>query len=370
MRFLRPSNEQWENPREELDILWVRSDHAYLAGKWIKRTMISKKDRKRLIAHIDRFSAARVLVVGDIVLDHYIWGKVSRISPEAPVPVVNVTRESLLLGGATNVVNNIRSLGGLVSVCGVIGSDEAGKQLIHLLHKQGVRTEGLIIDSVRPTTIKTRVIAHSQQVVRFDRETKERIERDTHRRIFNYIERQVAEELDAIVISDYCKGVVTIGLVRDIVRLAKKHQIIVTVDPKVSHFGMYSGVNILTPNIMEASIGSKIEIGNERSLLKAGKLLLKRLKCDAVLITRGEQGMSLFERTGEVTHIPTVAREVFDVTGAGDTVISSLTLAMATGASMVDAARISNYAAGIVVGVVGTAAVQPEELKQRIIQGI
>jgi rfaE bifunctional protein kinase chain/domain len=330
--------------------------------------MISKKDIKRLTGYVDLFSDARVLVVGDIVLDHYIWGKVSRISPEAPVPVVNVTRESLLLGGATNVVNNIHSLGGHVSVCGVIGQDEAGKQLLQLLHKQGIRVDGLVVDSSRPTTIKTRVIAHSQQVVRFDRESKERIERDIHRRIFDYVVKQLNEGLDAIVLSDYCKGVVTSALVRDIVRLAKKHKIIVTVDPKVSHFGMYSGVTILTPNITEASIGSKIEIDNERSLLKAGKLLLKRLKCDAVLITRGEQGMSLFDHMGRVTHIPTVAREVFDVTGAGDTVISTLTLAMASGASMVDAARISNYAAGIVVGIVGTATVKPEELKQRIKQ--
>ena len=331
--------------------------------------MISKKDIKLLTAYIDRFSAARILVVGDTVLDHYIWGKVSCISPEAPVPVVNVTRESLLLGGATNVVNNIHSLGGLVNVCGVIGQDAAGKQLIHLLNDQGIRTEGLIVDSARPTTIKTRVIAHSQQVVRFDRETKERIARDTHRRIFDYVGKRLSEGLDAIVLSDYCKGVVTSGLVRDIVRLAKKHKVIVAVDPKVSHFGMYSGVTILTPNTTEASIGSKIEIDNDLSLLKAGKLLVKRLKCEAVLITRGEKGMSLFERIGRVTHIPTVAREVFDVTGAGDTVISTLTLAMASGASMVDAARISNYAAGIVVGVVGTSTVKPEELKQRIIQG-
>jgi D-glycero-beta-D-manno-heptose-7-phosphate kinase len=330
--------------------------------------MISNKDSKRLTEYIDHFPATRVLVVGDIVLDHYIWGKVSRISPEAPVPVVNVTRENLLLGGATNVANNIHALGGTVSVCGVIGKDEAGRQLLHLLHKQGIGSEGLIVDPARPTTIKTRVIAHSQQVVRFDRETKERIERDAHRRIFDYVSLQVKEGLDAIVISDYCKGMVTSDLVRDIVKLAKKHKVIVSVDPKVSHFAMYNGVTILTPNINEASIGSKIEIDDERSLLKAGKLLLKRLKCGAVLITRGEHGMSLFEQGGRVTHIPTVAREVFDVTGAGDTVISTLTLGMATGASMVDAARISNYAAGVVVGVVGTATVKPEELKQRIVQ--
>lgn len=328
--------------------------------------MIAKNEGKRLSKFIDRFPKTRVLVVGDVVLDHYIWGKVSRISPEAPVPVVNVTREHLLLGGAANVVNNIRALGGAVSVCGVIGRDEAGGRLLQLLHTEGIRTEGLIVDGNRPTTIKTRVIAHGQQVVRFDRETKERIERDTHRRIFDYVGQQVSAGLDAIVISDYCKGVVTSDLVRDIVKLAKKRQVIVSVDPKVNHFGMYTGVAILTPNISEASIGSKIEIDSERSLLKAGALLLKQLKCDAVLITRGEEGMSLFEQGGRVTHIPTVALEVFDVTGAGDTVIGALTLAMATGAKKVDAAKISNFAAGIVVGTVGTATVSPQQLKERI----
>jgi D-beta-D-heptose 7-phosphate kinase/D-beta-D-heptose 1-phosphate adenosyltransferase len=332
--------------------------------------MISKKDSKRLTAYIDHFPSTRILVVGDIILDNYIWGKVSRISPEAPVPIVNVTQEDMLLGGAANVANNIRSLGGMVSVCGVIGHDEAGRQLLHLLQKQGILTDGLIADPSRPTTIKTRVIAHSQQVVRFDRESKERIERDAHRRIFDYVARHVGEGLDAIVISDYCKGMVTSELVRGILKLAKKHKVIVSVDPKVSHFGMYSGVTILTPNINEASIGSKIEIDNEQSLLNAGALLLKRLKCEAVLITRGEQGMSLFEHGGRVTHIPTVAREVFDVTGAGDTVISTLTLGMAAGSTMVDAARLSNFAAGIVVGVVGTATVKPEALKLRIEQGV
>jgi len=328
--------------------------------------MIAAKEIKRLTGYIDRFAAARILVVGDIVLDHYLWGKVSRISPEAPVPVVNVTRESMLLGGAANVVQNIHALGGLVHVCGVIGRDEAGRQILQLLQTHKIPTDGLIIDQTRPTTIKTRVIAHNQQVVRFDRETKDRISRDTHRRIFDYIKQRIAEGLDGIVLSDYCKGVVTRELVRDIVRLARKNGVIVSVDPKVSHFGIYRGITILTPNVNEASIMSKIDIDDEDSLLKAGALLLRRLKCAAVLITRGELGMSLFEQGRKVTHIPTVAREVFDVTGAGDTVIGTLTLAMAAGASMVDAARISNYAAGIVVGVVGTATATPGELKQRM----
>jgi D-glycero-beta-D-manno-heptose-7-phosphate kinase len=331
--------------------------------------MISKAESKRLIQYIDRFPKARILVVGDMMLDHYIWGNVSRISPEAPVPVVHVTKETVLLGAAANVVNNVHALGGSVRVCGVIGHDDAGRQLSHMLRAKGIHTDGLIVESGRPTTIKTRVIAHSQQVVRFDRETKDGIDRDTHRRIYDAVKQHVDDGLDAIILSDYSKGVVTRELVRDIVKLTNKRDLIVSVDPKVNHFGMYSGVTILTPNTKEASLGSKIEIESENSLLKAGTTLLKRLKCRAVLITRGEQGMSLFERSGRITHIPTVAREVFDVTGAGDTVISTLTLAMAAGAPMVDAARLSNVAAGIVVAVVGTATVKPEELKRRITDG-
>jgi D-glycero-beta-D-manno-heptose-7-phosphate kinase len=331
--------------------------------------MISLNERKRLNKYIHRFPATRTLVVGDIILDHYIWGRVSRISPEAPVPVVNVTKEDVLLGGATNVVNNIHSLGGIVGICGVIGHDEAGRQVTHLLRTRGIPTDGLIIEQERPSTIKTRIIAHSQQVVRFDRETKNKIEPDTHRLIFDFVKQKVNDGIDAIVLSDYSKGVVTRDLVKDIVKLANRNGVIVSVDPKVNHFGMYRGVTILTPNTNEASIGAKIEIDDEQSLLKAGALLMKQLRCEALLITRGEHGMSLFERGKKITHIPTVAREVFDVTGAGDTVISALTLAMAAGANMADAARISNYAAGIVVGVVGTATVRPEELKQRILLG-
>lgn len=327
--------------------------------------MTSNTEAKRLAHYIDRFRQTRTLVVGDVMLDHYIWGQVSRISPEAPVPVVNVTRENLLLGGSTNVVNNIHALGGTVGVCGVIGNDDAGRQLVHMLRERGIHTDGLIVEHNRPTTIKTRIIAHSQQVVRFDREAKSSIEKETHQQIYAYVKQQILEGLDAIILSDYCKGVVTKELVRDIVALAKKHKVVVSVDPKISHFGIYRGVTVLTPNTKEASLGAKIDIEDEKSLIRAGKELLGRLKCSAVLITRGEHGMSLFERS-KITHIPTVAREVYDVTGAGDTVISVLTLAMASGASLGDAARLSNFAAGIVVGIVGTATVKPEELKQKI----
>ena len=331
--------------------------------------MTVSAEARKLAKIVERFPKARVLVVGDVMMDHYVWGSVSRISPEAPVPVVSVTRETVLLGGAANVVNNIRALGGEVGICGVVGQDDAGRQLQQLLRSQAISTDGLIIDAGRPTTIKTRVIAHHQQIVRFDRETKEGISREAHRRIFEHVVQRAAEGLDAIVISDYCKGVVTKELVRDIVRLAGRRGIIVSVDPKVTHFGMYRGVTVLTPNTKEASLGARIEIDDDASLLRAGDSLLKRLACDAVLITRGEQGMSLFQKGGRVTHIPTVAREVFDVTGAGDTVISTLTLAMAAGAKLEDAAKIANYAAGIVVGVVGSATVLPGQLKKRIAEG-
>lgn len=321
---------------------------------------------KNMLRYIDRFKKTRVLVVGDVMLDHYVWGSVSRISPEAPVPVVNVTRETLLLGAAANVVNNVHALGGSVGICGVIGHDDAGKRLQHMFKEQNIAIDGLIVEAERPTTIKTRVIAHHQQVVRVDREARLGIARETHHKILEHVLEQADNGLQAIVLSDYCKGVVTRELVRDIVRLARRKKIIVSVDPKVSHFGMYSGVTILTPNVKEASIGSKIDITDDASLLRAGNLLLSKLSCSAVLITRGEQGMSLFERTGRITHIPTEARDVFDVTGAGDTVISTLTLAMAAGAKMGDAARLSNVAAGIVVGVVGTATVTPDQLIQRL----
>ncbi len=328
--------------------------------------MSSRTELKRLSRFIDRFPMTRTLVVGDVMLDHYVWGDVSRISPEAPVPVVRVTKENLLLGAAANVVNNIHALGGKVTVCGVIGQDDAGRQLVELLQSQGLPTEGLVLEQGRQTTIKTRVIAHSQQVVRVDRETKNGIARNTRFQILDFVKQQVKDGLDAIVLSDYSKGVITEDLVKDIVKLSRKNDVIVSVDPKVNHFGIYNGVTILTPNTKEASIGAKIEIEDEKSLIEAGRLLVKRLGCNAVLITRGEHGMNLFERSGRITHIPTMAQEVFDVTGAGDTVISTLTLAMAAGADMVAASRISNYAAGIVVGVVGTATVRPDELKKRM----
>ena len=313
-------------------------------------------DYKKIIS---RFKNKNILVIGDIILDHYIWGRVSRISPEAPVPVVEVTRESFLLGGAANVANNIVSLGGSASVIGINGRDIAGEGLMNILRDKGVNCDGIFTEN-RPTTVKTRVIAHNQQVVRFDREDKKYVDGKILKGILAYI-NSVLFKYDAVIVSDYQKGMISQELIRDIVKKAKPKELFIAVDPKVGHFDFYKGVSLITPNVMEASSGSNIEIRDDKTLLRAGRSLLKKLSCKAVLITRGEQGMSLFEKN-KVTHIPTVARKVYDVTGAGDTVISAFTLASASGANMEEAAVIANHAAGIVVGEVGTAVAAPEQL--------
>lgn len=305
------------------------------------------------------FKDKNILVIGDLILDHYIWGKVNRISPEAPVPVVEVTREEFLLGGAANVAHNIVSLGGKASVIGINGQDIAGGALMNILKQKGVNCDGIFAEN-RPTTVKTRVIAHNQQVVRFDREDRKYVDGKILKGVLGYI-NSVLLRYDAIILSDYQKGMISSELIREIVKKAKPKGMFIAVDPKVGHFDFYKGVSLITPNVMEASSGSNIEIRDDRTLLRAGKSLMKKLSCRAVLITRGEQGMSLFEKN-KVTHIPTVARKVYDVTGAGDTVISAFTLAYASGADMEGAAVIANHAAGIVVAEVGTAVATPEQL--------
>ncbi len=323
---------------------------------------------KRANVIIARFSSARVLVIGDLIMDHFIWGKVRRISPEAPVPVVEVTSESLLLGGSANVVNNIHSLGGRSLVTGIIGRDDDGKKLIGALKEKSIPTEGIIVDAKRPTTIKTRVIAHSQQVVRFDRERKDKIGPESTAKVVGYIKKAI-KSADLVVISDYAKGLVTKTLVEETNDACRKAGRLIAVDPKVEHFDYYKGVTIVTPNNLEASLASGIEIENGESLHRAGEALFNKLGCQALLITRGENGMSLFEANSE-THIPTVAKEVFDVSGAGDTVIGTLALSLASGASFKEAAVLANFAAGVVVGKVGTATLSPKELMEAVTAGL
>ena len=310
---------------------------------------------------IPKFARANVLVVGDLMLDEFIWGKVSRISPEAPVPVVWVQSESVMPGGAADVANNIRSLGGQVALAGIVGEDRWGDMLLSDLASRQIET-ACIIKSHRSTTVKTRVIAHHQQVVRVDREQREPLSEGTVERLINRI-ADCLKSVDAIVIEDYGKGVITRQLLEAVVPLARKRGKIITVDPKEDHFDLYRRVTALTPNRAEAGGAVGRELDSDVDVRRAGEEILRQLQCEALLITLGEDGMWLFEQGSRQVQIPTVAQEVFDVAGAGDTVIATFTLALAIGATMEQAARIANYAAGIVVGKLGVATATPEELR-------
>jgi D-beta-D-heptose 7-phosphate kinase/D-beta-D-heptose 1-phosphate adenosyltransferase len=323
-------------------------------------------DSRVLSEGIDRFTSCRTLVVGDLVMDEFLWGQVQRISPEAPVPVVEVKEESLMLGGAGNVVNNIIALGGNVLLCGVIGNDPMGQKLTHMLRQLNSPINGLVVENQRPTTIKTRIVAHSQQVVRVDREERKPVNEESVARILATLKEELNES-DAIVVADYGKGVVTQSLMEGIRSLGQDSKIIVAVDPAVRNFELYKDVTLITPNNYEAQQMSGIQIEDDQSLRRAGAHLLKELGCQMVLITQGDKGMTLFEDSGQTTQIPTVARKVFDVSGAGDTVIATLTLALAAGLRPSEAAVLANLAAGIVVGEVGTATVAASRLKEILI---
>lgn len=322
-------------------------------------------NKKRAFELIDNFSRAVVLVVGDIMIDHFIWGKVSRISPEAPVPVVDVQTENLMLGGCANVLNNIHAIGGKVTGTGIVGADEMGEWLFNEFRKMRIDTGGIIVEKQRPTTLKTRIVAHGQQVVRFDRESRTPVAEESIEQIISYAET-MHNEVGSIVISDYNKGVITPSLMDGIRRVKSRRKLMVCVDPKRDDFSLYRGFDIITPNLQEASRAVAMEIRNEDELCRAGKMILEGFDFKAALITRGEEGISLFEnKNSHIVHtpFPTEAKEVFDVTGAGDTVIGVFALSMAAGANFKEAAVLANQAAGIVVGKVGTATVSQEELK-------
>jgi D-beta-D-heptose 7-phosphate kinase/D-beta-D-heptose 1-phosphate adenosyltransferase len=322
---------------------------------------------RRAFAIIENFPRSRVLVVGDIMADHFIWGKVSRISPEAPVPVVEVRKDSFMLGGCANVLNNIFAMGGRVHLAGVIGTDETGKRLLAEFRSRGVDTGGIVVEAGRPTTLKTRIVAHGQQVVRFDREDRKPVQAKSVRKILSYIE-SLRDDLGALVVSDYNKGVVTRPLLEGIRKVIAGRPTFTCVDPKQRDFSLYQGFDIVTPNHYEAGRAAGEEMQNGQDHVRVGMKLLQQYNFKALLMTRGEEGMSLFERDGRVRHtaFPAEAREVFDVTGAGDTVIGVLALSMAAGASFREAAYLANHAAGIVVGKAGTATVTREELKRAL----
>jgi rfaE bifunctional protein kinase chain/domain len=332
------------------------------SGPMIREIDFSE-DGEKLIRYIDEFPKATVLVLGDIIMDEYIWGDVSRISPEAPVPVVDVRQETKMLGGAANVVNNIASLGGRAILCGVVGSDRTGAEIIERIENLNLPTDGILRISNRPTTIKTRIIAQSQQVVRFDRESRKTVDTGDVTKLLSFIEGTM-DCIHAIVVSDYDKGVITGELMEGLTKLSRRSGVILGVDPKPKHFDSYRGIDVITPNHHEAGAVCGIQIVDQETLVRAGTQILEKLGCRSVLITQGKGGMTLFEKEGEITHIPTVARKVFDVTGAGDTVIGAFCLGLAAGMDLKSAATISNFAAGMVVGEVGTSTVKAEKLKQ------
>ena len=315
---------------------------------------------------IGRFDRLKTLVVGDLMLDHFVWGSVSRISPEAPVPVVEVSRETEVPGGAGNVAVNMAALGSEVSVVGLVGADTGADRLLSKFQDRGIRTGCIVRSDERPTIVKTRVIAQHQQVVRFDREVKGEISQHLRSKLVAEI-RRVLPETHAVVFSDYAKGVLSGPLVKIVIDEARRHGIPVTVDPKPENFRHYRRATMVTPNLQEAlESGGVRRLEDETHLDRLGHALLKKIQADSVLITRGEKGMSLFERGKKPFHIPTRAREVFDVTGAGDTVIGTLTLALAAGSDLKTAAELANYAAGIVVGKIGTASVSGQELLKTV----
>lgn len=312
-----------------------------------------------LLETIKKFKDTRILVIGDLILDRFIWGRVNRISPEAPVPVVDVESQNYALGGAANVASNIVSLGGSATVMGIVGRDRAAERIRAILAEQDI--DFMAIEDKRPTTVKTRVIAHNQQVVRFDQESREKLAGRSLKSMLSGIEEAVKAH-DAVIVSDYKKGVVTRQTIQRILDSARRR--FVAVDPKVGHFHLYKGASLITPNLKEAAEGSGVEITDEGTLVKAGKALMRKAG-KSVLLTRGEDGMSLFEE-GRVSHIPTLAKHVYDVTGAGDTVIATYAMAQAAGAQTVDSAVIANHAAGIVVAEVGTATATQAQLRQSI----
>ncbi len=316
----------------------------------------------RLKEILSRFERLSFLVVGDCMLDRYIWGTVERISPEAPVPVVRMKGESTRLGGAANVAANLVSLGARVHLLGVLGEDGAAREFRSALRERGIDDAGIVADASRPTTVKERVIAQSQQVVRIDRESPAEIAASVVDRLVARAEA-VLGDVNGVVLSDYAKGVVIPPLSGRVIAAARRADRFLAVDPKVSHFRSYVGASLVTPNQAEAGEASGTRIVDEASLVRAGTGIIEMLDARAVLITRGEQGMSLFERDGRVTHLPTVAREVFDVTGAGDTVISSFMMAVGAGATLPEAAVLSNHAAGVVIREVGATTLTREDLR-------
>ncbi|MFH0790034.1 MAG: D-glycero-beta-D-manno-heptose-7-phosphate kinase [Candidatus Omnitrophota bacterium] len=335
---------------------------------------------KNLKNIVHNFNKARILVIGDLILDQYIWGTVDRVSPEAPVPVVWANKRTYLPGGAANVANNIRSLDGNICIAGVVGEDKHAEILLAELKKRKINTKGIFVEPKRQTILKTRVVAGHQQVVRVDWEDVEPLSKELNQRILDFIKGNI-HDFDAVIIEDYGKGVINSALLKELSCLAGKRKKIITVDPKEENFQFYQSVTSITPNRKELENAirnlkikddsNRFKINDDRLFTDkdidlAAREILNYLNLESILVTLGEQGMRLFENNGRITHIPTVAQEVFDVSGAGDTVIAVFTAALSSGATKIEAAHLANFAAGIVVGKLGTAVTTRKELLEKI----
>ncbi len=322
---------------------------------------MEKISKERFDKIFSSWGGHKILVLGDVMLDEYLWGNVTRISPEAPVPVVEITKESIKLGGAANVALNVKTMGDEPILVGVVGDDRSAERMMRALREVQIKSEGIFKESSRMTTIKTRVIAHNQQVVRADRENTEEILDKLTQEIISFVRKKMSD-ISGIIISDYGKGVITYKLLSELIESCKQNDVFIAVDPKDTHFMNYKYVSLITPNHHEAGFVYGKRIRNDIILKEVGWGLLERLKVGALLITRGERGMSLFEADRTLTHFPTRGKKVYDVTGAGDTVISAFTCAVAAKANYKEATLISNHAAGLVVGEIGTAQVTKMEL--------
>jgi len=324
---------------------------------------MSRLTPQRAAELVSRFRERRIVVYGDVMLDEFVWGDVTRISPEAPVPVVEIRRESAHLGGAANVLSNLRALGVRSSLVGVVGQDRAGERVRAELRESGAldAEDNLVVDVSRPTTVKTRIIAHSQLVVRADRERRTPLDATVEERVVETL-RRLLRDADALVVSDYDKGAVTPSALDEVLTAAEAAGVPVLIDPKIRNFDSYRPATLVTPNHHEALKVTNTEDDTDEGMARAARLIRERLGCRSVLITRGERGMMLLEEDGEPVYVPTAAREVFDVTGAGDTVIATLAASVAAGATLPEAAMLANHAAGIVVGKIGTATASADEL--------
>ncbi len=324
-------------------------------------------NQSRLKELFNSFKNKKVAVIGDLMLDSYMWGSVRRISPEAPVPVVEVTSETVKLGGAANVVYNIFNLGADVLPIGVVGDDISGEHIRKLFDTIGVNSDGVITDPERPTTIKTRIIAHDQHVVRADVESKENLSASIEKKLLALF-RSKLETIDGVVLQDYNKGVITPGLIKEVVSICRDKGIFIAVDPKFKNFWDYRGVDLLKPNRRETEEALGIKIESDDSLFNTAQTLFERLKCRNIMITLGAKGMCLFQGPGEKPiYIPTFASKIHDVSGAGDTVIATLVVAKVAGAPLQEAMMLSNYAAGIVCGDVGVVPIDREKLIDAIL---